>query len=73
MGLVPAINRFAKEKRQINLAISLHAADDELRTSMLPINKRYPIADLITSVKNYTEQTLNISFEADIGELNNKS
>jgi 23S rRNA (adenine2503-C2)-methyltransferase len=57
VGLVPAIERFAKEKRQINLAISLHAADDKLRSSMLPINKRYPIADLLTAVKNYTEQT----------------
>jgi 23S rRNA (adenine2503-C2)-methyltransferase len=57
VGLVPAIERFAREKRQINLAISLHAADDELRSSMLPINKRYPIADLLSAVKNYTEQT----------------
>jgi 23S rRNA (adenine2503-C2)-methyltransferase len=57
VGLVPAIDRFAKEKRQINLAISLHAADDELRSSMLPINKRYPIADLLSAVKNYTEIT----------------
>ena len=43
VGLVPAIRRFAAEKRQINLAISLHAADDDLRSSMLPVNKRYPI------------------------------
>ncbi|MFN2236950.1 MAG: 23S rRNA (adenine(2503)-C(2))-methyltransferase RlmN [Anaerolineales bacterium] len=57
VGLIPAIDRFASEKRQINLAISLHAADDELRSSMLPINKRYPIADLLSAVRNYTEQT----------------
>jgi len=57
VGLIPAIERFSKEKRQINLAISLHAADDELRSSMLPINNRYPIADLITTVKKYTELT----------------
>lgn len=57
VGLVPAINRFAQEKRQTNLAISLHAADDELRSSMLPINKRYPIADLMAAVQNYTELT----------------
>jgi 23S rRNA (adenine2503-C2)-methyltransferase len=57
VGLVPAIDRFAREKRQINLAISLHAADDELRSSILPINKRYPIADLLSAVKNYTELT----------------
>jgi 23S rRNA (adenine2503-C2)-methyltransferase len=57
VGLVPAIERFAKEKLQINLAISLHAADDELRSSMLPINKQYPITDLISAVRNYTHLT----------------
>ncbi len=55
--MVPAIERIAKENRQDNLAISLHAADDDLRSSMLPINKRYPIQDLIFAVKNYTELT----------------
>ena len=57
VGLVPAILRFAKEKRQANLAVSLHAADDELRSSLLPINKRYPIAELISALKEYTELT----------------
>jgi 23S rRNA (adenine2503-C2)-methyltransferase len=49
VGLVPMIRRFAAERRQVNLAISLHAADDELRSSMLPINKKYPIAELIAA------------------------
>ena len=53
VGLVPAIRRFAAEKRQINLAISLHAADDILRTSMLPINKRYPIDELLDACREY--------------------
>ncbi len=57
VGLVPAIERFAEEKRQTNLAISLHAADDELRSSMLPINRQHPIADLMAAVRNYTELT----------------
>jgi 23S rRNA (adenine2503-C2)-methyltransferase len=57
VGLVPAIERFAEENHQYNLAISLHAADDELRSSMLPINKRYPIHELISAVKYYTEVT----------------
>jgi 23S rRNA (adenine2503-C2)-methyltransferase len=35
----------------------MHAADDELRSSLLPINNRYPIADLLSAIKNYTEQT----------------
>ncbi len=47
VGLVPMIQRFAAEKHQINLAVSLHAANDELRSSMMPVNKKYPIADLI--------------------------
>jgi 23S rRNA (adenine2503-C2)-methyltransferase len=57
VGMIPAIKRFAREQCQINLAISLHAADDQLRSSMLPINKRYPIADLISAVKEYTDLT----------------
>ena len=72
VGLVPAIERFAQEQRQINLAISLHAADDELRSSMLPINKRYAIADLMAAVRYYTELThRRVTFEwALIREVN---
>ena len=72
VGLVPDIERFAQEKRQTNLAISLHAADDELRSSMLPINKKYPIADLMTAVRNYTDLThRRVTFEwALIREVN---
>ncbi len=57
VGLVPMIRRFAAEKRQINLAISLHAADDELRQGMLPVNKKYPISELMAACKDYIEQT----------------
>ncbi|MEW6649883.1 MAG: 23S rRNA (adenine(2503)-C(2))-methyltransferase RlmN [Chloroflexota bacterium] len=57
VGLVPMIRRFAAEKRQVNLAISLHAADDELRSSMLPINKRYPLSDLMEACQYYVAQT----------------
>ena len=57
VGIVPMIRKFAAEKRQINLAISLHAADDELRQSMLPINKKYPLAELLAACKEYIEQT----------------
>ena len=64
VGLVPAIRRFAREKRQINLAISLHAADDNLRTSMLPVNKRYPIDELLDACREYIATTgRRISFE----------
>lgn len=64
VGLVPMIKRFSNEKRQVNLAISLHAADDELRLSMLPINKRYNIAELLDASREYVEKTgRRITFE----------
>ena len=72
VGLVPAIRRFAAEKRQVNLAISLHAADDDLRTSMLPVNKRYPIDELLAACREYIAATgRRITFEwALINEVN---
>ncbi len=64
VGLVPAIRRFTAEKRQVNLAISLHAADDALRASMLPVNKRYPINELLEACRNYITATgRRITFE----------
>jgi 23S rRNA (adenine2503-C2)-methyltransferase len=64
VGLTPAINRFAEEKRQINLAISLHAANDLSRDSLLPINRKYPLRELIKAVKYYTNMTSRrVSFE----------
>lgn len=57
VGLVPLIRRFADEKSQINLAISLHAANDELRSSMLPINRKYPIAELMAVCREYIDKT----------------
>jgi len=64
VGLVPVIKRFASEKRQVNLAISLHAADDVLRLSMMPVNKRYNITELIAACRDYVDQTgRRITFE----------
>jgi 23S rRNA (adenine2503-C2)-methyltransferase len=64
VGLIPAIRRFAAEKRQINLAISLHAADNSLRTSLLPINKRYPLDELLAYCQDYVSVTgRRITFE----------
>jgi 23S rRNA (adenine2503-C2)-methyltransferase len=64
VGLVPMIERFAQERSQVNLAVSLHAATNELRSSMLPINKRYPLEVLIPACRAYTESThRRISFE----------
>ncbi len=64
VGLVPMIRRFADEKRQVNLAISLHAADDALRLSMMPVDKKYPIADVLDACRYYVEKTgRRITFE----------
>jgi 23S rRNA (adenine2503-C2)-methyltransferase len=64
VGLVPAIRRFTAEKRQVNLAVSLHAADDELRASMLPIAKKYPLDELLPACRDYTLATgRRVSFE----------
>jgi len=57
VGLVPQIRRFADEKRQINLAISLHAVDDAERLAIMPVNKRYKIDEVLESCKYYVEQT----------------
>jgi len=57
VGLVPMIKKFAGEKRQINLAISLHAANDTLRTQLLPVNRKYPISDLLSACREYIEET----------------
>jgi 23S rRNA (adenine2503-C2)-methyltransferase len=64
VGLVPMIRRFTSEHRQINLAVSLHAADDNLRNSMLPINRKYPLSELFTACQEYVQQTKRrITFE----------
>jgi 23S rRNA (adenine2503-C2)-methyltransferase len=57
VGLVPQIRRFADEGLQVKLAISLHAATDDERAALLPINKRYPLADLIDACRYYIDQT----------------
>jgi 23S rRNA (adenine2503-C2)-methyltransferase len=56
-GIVPKIYDFADEGLGVNLSISLHAPTDELRTSLMPINKIYPIEDLIKACKYYIDKT----------------
>ena len=64
VGLVPQIKRFADEKRQVNLAISLHAAQDDLRLSMMPVNKKYNIEEVLDACRYYIDQTgRRITFE----------
>lgn len=56
-GLVPQIKKFADEKTQVNLCISLHAPNDELRQQIMPVAKRYSIKELIDAAKYYFEKT----------------
>ncbi|MCL4394160.1 MAG: 23S rRNA (adenine(2503)-C(2))-methyltransferase RlmN [Chloroflexi bacterium] len=56
-GEVPGIQRLAAERLQVNLAISLHAAEDDLRDVLVPLNRKYPLNDLMRVVRAYGEQT----------------
>lgn len=56
-GVIPKIEDFMKEKRQVNLAISLHAPNDDLRNQLMPINKAYPLKKLIPVLKEYVDET----------------
>ena len=63
-GLVPAIRKFTRERRQVNLAVSLHAAEDALRGSMMPVNRKYSVEELIQACREYVETTgRRITFE----------
>ena len=56
-GLVPKIYQLAEEKLQFELSVSLHAADDRTRTSIVPINRRYPLKQLLKACRHYTRTT----------------
>ena len=63
-GLVPMIKKFADEKTQYNLAVSLHAANDELRNKLMPINKAYNLASLFEAIDYYeSKSNRRITFE----------
>ena len=71
-GIAPMIYKFAKEKYQCTLSISLHSANNQIRSSMMPINKKYPIEELIKACKYYIEETnKRISFEYALAKDNN--
>jgi len=63
-GLVPMIDRLS-ERSDVSLAVSLHAPDDELRTQLVPLNKKYPIAELMDACVRYAlrKQRTSITFE----------
>jgi 23S rRNA (adenine2503-C2)-methyltransferase len=63
-GVVPGIRQLAERALQVNLAVSLHAANDLLRDQLVPLNRRYPIAKLVEACEQYRSATKRrISFE----------
>jgi 23S rRNA (adenine2503-C2)-methyltransferase len=54
VGVVPGMRKLADEPWQVNLAVSLHAADDETRSSLIPLNDRYPLAEVLAAARHYT-------------------
>jgi 23S rRNA (adenine2503-C2)-methyltransferase len=64
VGLVPGIRRAAAEPLPVNLAVSIHAATDELRDRLVPVNRTWPIAVLLAAVEEYVAATRRrVSFE----------
>lgn len=64
VGVVPGIRRLAEERLPVNLAVSLHAANDQLRDELVPLNKRYPLAELEQACADYLAvKNRRLSFE----------
>ncbi len=75
VGLVPGIRRLTERPLPVNLAVSMHAANDRLRDELVPINKRYPIDDLMSACADYLAvKGRRLSFEwAMIDGVNDRS
>lgn len=56
-GIIEGINKLSEEPLQINLAISLHAPDSELRSKIMPIDRQYSMDEVLTAVENYVKKT----------------
>lgn len=56
-GIVPQMYALAKENLPITLSVSLHAPNDEIRSQLMPVNKKYPIAAVVAAGRDYAEQT----------------
>ena len=64
VGLAPRIRKLADEGVQVGLAVSLHQANDESRSKLMPVNRRFPIPELLDSIRYYIERTnRRVSFE----------
>ncbi len=74
-GIVPSMYKFAEENTQINLAISIHAPNDKLRSKLMPVNRRFPFEEVMEACRNYIAKTgRRITFEyALIGGVNDQS
>lgn len=72
VGIIPKIEKFSHEGLQVNLAVSLHSADNELRSQLVPANRIYPLKNLLSACRAYTEEThRRVSFEyALINDVN---
>ena len=57
VGLVPAIDRLAAEGLPVTLAVSLHTPDDELRDTLVPVNTRWPVAEVLAAARRYAQTT----------------
>ncbi|MFD4192583.1 MULTISPECIES: 23S rRNA (adenine(2503)-C(2))-methyltransferase RlmN [Amycolatopsis] len=57
VGLAPAIRRLADEKMQVRLAVSLHTPDDELRDTLVPVNNRWPVDEVLEAARYYADST----------------
>jgi 23S rRNA (adenine2503-C2)-methyltransferase len=57
VGIIEGIERLSEESLQVNLAISLHAPDDKLRSEIMPINRKYPIKEVLTAIDKYIKTT----------------
>lgn len=63
-GIIPAINKLQELNWQIELSISLHAPEDKLRSELMPVNRKYPLKELLETCKNYVKKTnRQITFE----------
>ena len=63
-GLVPKIDKLAEEKLQLTLSVSLHAPNDTIRNTIMPVNKAYPVDTLLDACRRYYQKTgRRISFE----------
>jgi 23S rRNA (adenine2503-C2)-methyltransferase len=56
-GIIPGIRKLAEEGLQLELSVSLHAADDKIRAKLMPVNKVYPIKDLFAALREYVKKT----------------